>query len=110
MTLPQLSGLLTVEDVAEPTRVYLGVAGSPNLREVVGHQTLNPHWQQVAPLVSERIEWRSWDDKWDLYGVTVAPEGPALKTPRPMVVVLLGARSEERRVGKECRSRWSPYH
>src|SRR2546426_8889213 len=24
--------------------------------------------------------------------------------------VLHGARSEERRVGKECRSRWSPYH
>ena len=23
---------------------------------------------------------------------------------------VLGARSEERRVGKECRSRWSPYH
>ena len=22
----------------------------------------------------------------------------------------LGQRSEERRVGKECRSRWSPYH
>ena len=22
----------------------------------------------------------------------------------------LSARSEERRVGKECRSRWSPYH
>ena len=24
--------------------------------------------------------------------------------------ILLKARSEERRVGKECRSRWSPYH
>ena len=24
--------------------------------------------------------------------------------------VLAGFRSEERRVGKECRSRWSPYH
>ena len=24
--------------------------------------------------------------------------------------VCVGARSEERRVGKECRSRWSPYH
>src|SRR5256885_5624894 len=24
--------------------------------------------------------------------------------------VLVGTRSEERRVGKECRSRWSPYH
>ena len=23
---------------------------------------------------------------------------------------LAAARSEERRVGKECRSRWSPYH
>src|SRR2546430_7296789 len=23
---------------------------------------------------------------------------------------LMGTRSEERRVGKECRSRWSPYH
>ena len=25
-------------------------------------------------------------------------------------VVVLLTRSEERRVGKECRSRWSPYH
>ena len=24
--------------------------------------------------------------------------------------VFIGVRSEERRVGKECRSRWSPYH
>src|SRR5260370_23035072 len=26
------------------------------------------------------------------------------------VIVGAGIRSEERRVGKECRSRWSPYH
>ena len=25
-------------------------------------------------------------------------------------IVARGQRSEERRVGKECRSRWSPYH
>ena len=30
----------------------------------------------------------------------------ALVTP----VIACGTRSEERRVGKECRSRWSPYH
>ena len=30
--------------------------------------------------------------------------------PLGQVVVGLGLRSEERRVGKECRSRWSPYH
>ena len=27
-----------------------------------------------------------------------------------LVLLLTGLRSEERRVGKECRSRWSPYH
>ena len=27
-----------------------------------------------------------------------------------IIVTLLPMRSEERRVGKECRSRWSPYH
>ena len=26
------------------------------------------------------------------------------------VIIFLSVRSEERRVGKECRSRWSPYH
>jgi len=29
----------------------------------------------------------------------------------PIVIMLMFVyRSEERRVGKECRSRWSPYH
>src|SRR6516162_7319100 len=30
--------------------------------------------------------------------------------PAAIVTFLDGMRSEERRVGKECRSRWSPYH
>ena len=37
----------------------------------------------------------------------------AILAMRPRVLVLdepTAARSEERRVGKECRSRWSPYH
>src|SRR3712207_7549278 len=29
---------------------------------------------------------------------------------REQAIVHLESRSEERRVGKECRSRWSPYH
>ena len=32
-----------------------------------------------------------------------APRGPTARGP-------VTTRSEERRVGKECRSRWSPYH
>ena len=34
-----------------------------------------------------------------------------LTLPRNKFIVFTGrSRSEERRVGKECRSRWSPYH
>src|SRR3989449_11652994 len=37
---------------------------------------------------------------------TVEVRGPVA----PPVAGAMGNRSEERRVGKECRSRWSPYH
>ena len=30
--------------------------------------------------------------------------------PDDLVLKMVRSRSEERRVGKECRSRWSPYH
>ena len=38
------------------------------------------------------------------------PVVPALMLLRTSVSASLTVRSEERRVGKECRSRWSPYH
>ena len=47
--------------------------------------------------------------------IFLALDGPSGLSP-PRGVAALGAgsvallRSEERRVGKECRSRWSPYH
>src|SRR5258708_15816998 len=49
-------------------------------------------------------------------GATIGPwrkvsatlSGEASATPRSWSAA--SARSEERRVGKECRSRWSPYH
>ena len=31
-------------------------------------------------------------------------------TEEPVIQLIDAERSEERRVGKECRSRWSPYH
>jgi len=33
-----------------------------------------------------------------------------MRAPAEQPRVLIVDRSEERRVGKECRSRWSPYH
>jgi len=54
-------------------------------------------------------------------GMAVQTETPKLAKARKLVLELLlvhhpldcpicDKRSEERRVGKECRSRWSPYH
>jgi len=48
-------------------------------------------------------------------GGVEAVRGISLQIPAGSVFGLLGPngagkRSEERRVGKECRSRWSPYH
>src|SRR2546425_9471341 len=37
-------------------------------------------------------------------------EEPLLKMAQLLFVEPIALRSEERRVGKECRSRWSPYH
>ena len=41
-----------------------------------------------------------------------APLAPELRAEADLQTAVRGAevRSEERRVGKECRSRWSPYH
>ena len=50
-----------------------------------------------------------------VFGPAIAPQNPdqinlfAVLQP-PSVHHWFGFRSEERRVGKECRSRWSPYH
>ena len=43
--------------------------------------------------------------------VTEEADDEADLVPRSPIVTVMGQlRSEERRVGKECRSRWSPYH
>ena len=41
--------------------------------------------------------------------INYAPEKRVFEN-KHIIVKLADIRSEERRVGKECRSRWSPYH
>ena len=58
-----------------------------------------------SPLDCKEIQpvYSKGDQPWDFFGRNDAKaETPVLWPPH--------ARSEERRVGKECRSRWSPYH
>ena len=44
------------------------------------------------------------------YDVLYSREPGGSKIAEKIREVILDVRSEERRVGKECRSRWSPYH
>ena len=43
-------------------------------------------------------------------GISFKNNGKIISTPSAGRIENLDERSEERRVGKECRSRWSPYH
>src|SRR5256885_10693114 len=45
-----------------------------------------------------------------LFGVTSLDPSVFSTVTLVLAAVSIAARSEERRVGKECRSRWSPYH
>ena len=49
---------------------------------------------------------------WPLLMELVRPRRGKLALGFGLMVInkVAGLRSEERRVGKECRSRWSPYH
>ena len=56
-------------------------------------ETLYPKLTEQQKSNFDELDWRNKIDKSIYYGREFAAE-----------------RSEERRVGKECRSRWSPYH
>ena len=58
------------------------------------------HWPSEHDLEYEDITFPALD------GVPI--EGWFIPAPGSLKLII--ARSEERRVGKECRSRWSPYH
>src|SRR3712207_3685403 len=67
----------------------------------------------IAMIVRNR-DWKNWQEIMNPAlnegEAQAAPRRRAVTRPRPGHVDLSGLRSEERRVGKECRSRWSPYH
>ena len=60
----------------------------------------------IKPLVTEKMT--AITEKLNRFGFIVRPEANKLEIKSE--IEALYNRSEERRVGKECRSRWSPYH
>ena len=51
-----------------------------------------------------------WNKVMNLTGITEYEEVVEKHYVDSLSIVKVMNRSEERRVGKECRSRWSPYH
>ena len=76
--------------------------------------------QRFGRVRDAAVHWgpRALDLDLLLYGAQVLDQ-PGLQVPHPYMherafvlvpLAEIAPRSEERRVGKECRSRWSPYH
>ena len=112
------SALAELRTTPAGVRVLVAVRSAPEL----AHFNLPEFWPQAEEAFLIRQVGKTWivtgsDASGVLYGeleladriraANALPDGiddmehPALK---------LRGRSEERRVGKECRSRWSPYH
>ena len=74
---------------------------------------MNMALNKLKKFVTEEVmDEVSEDEYYDAEKVTI-PNGTGkmiLLEPRAYSESQQIARSEERRVGKECRSRWSPYH
>ena len=73
-----------------------------------GHGTPQPRFGQEVQL--DKIAERLRIDPADLRLRIVETPNTVTANFLSLGTVNLGERSEERRVGKECRSRWSPYH
>ena len=73
--------------------------------------TLNsPPVNALSLQISALAKIRKMDVKREVPPNTVAKMMSNMMYERRFFPLLTQVRSEERRVGKECRSRWSPYH
>ena len=104
---------LVMQEMANQGLVDAGKKWQENNKNLVDGNKATADFQQataeladtVAPLITKITELIA-----GLIGEfnQLSPEGQRLIA--GCVLVVAAIRSEERRVGKECRSRWSPYH
>src|SRR5436190_14458504 len=89
-----VTAYLLFGSISEPVTLVEGVFSLPP-----GH-----HMLLHVPERRRTPRARPW---WD---PTISPSARDARKPRDLPSAAKKLRSEERRVGKECRSRWSPYH
>ena len=109
---------ITIPGVGEITNIEVVKAGVPSEISItvpkdgpqVGYVTLKTKTDQTITTKTqieyiEGIEITKIPEETVMPGQTIRIEGDYLN-----LIYSMAFRSEERRVGKECRSRWSPYH
>ena len=72
-----------------------------SLKELVGQEVGSSEWFAITQDRIQRFAEATEDRQW----IHLDRERAERESPYGTTI-----RSEERRVGKECRSRWSPYH
>ena len=87
------SSLLTL--VILPT-AYMGLENTLQWYRALSRRV---QWLHLGLMLAGLLAVYVYIDSWLWQAVSVVT-----------LVILIAERSEERRVGKECRSRWSPYH
>src|SRR5437016_13905160 len=88
-------GFWMFEDPSDPAYIYAEAQGGEIGR--VNRYTHDTRPIQPLPEYGEKKLHFNWNT-------------PIHMSPNEKGTIYIGARSEERRVGKECRSRWSRYH
>ena len=70
------------------------------------------NWDKLKNRVWKKIDGNQYihDVYTNMRGLDVYKGEAYFTAPKTLKVRYALTRSEERRVGKECRSRWSPYH
>src|SRR5258706_11857735 len=70
----------------------------------------HPDHAGLASWLTERTGAEFWMPQAEYFAAHAMREGSAGFGFDNVMAMFVRNRSEERRVGKECRSRWSPYH
>ena len=104
----RLRGLDDAGNTVTEQKVYLTVSDPPPIAVDSGALAIEATtWFKAAPLGSSDLD---EDQRVRVNAGVNLPVRRYVRAGNHLGVELENRRSEERRVGKECRSRWSPYH
>src|SRR2546427_13307959 len=89
--------------------LYQAILGARDVDRLVRFEVLSYDSGAHPPAGAKRKSKKASRVNWELLEKRIAASAEAYQ--RPIIKKKIAElRSEERRVGKECRSRWAPYH